>query len=88
MEKLAQESLAREQAASAEEGESQPVVTAEVEAKVSEVEEPEEEPAAAAPGTDEKASSADSPERDYASMSAADKAYYSLLDSGALNADK
>lgn len=88
MEKLAQESLAREQEGSAEEGESQPVVAAEEVAKEPEVEEPEEEePAAAAPGADETAS-ADAPERDYASMSAADKAYYSLLDSGALNADK
>ena len=48
--------------------------------------EPEPESVVAAVADD--TATADAAGRDYASMSAADKAYYSLLDAGALNSDK
>jgi FKBP-type peptidyl-prolyl cis-trans isomerase (trigger factor) len=83
MSKLADESLAREEAIEANVGESatasSPVVDAEiVEEKVSEpvAEEANAEPATAAVG---------GAERDYSSMTIEEKAYYSLLDAGALD---
>ena len=82
MAKLAEESLAREEAMTAEvEGESSPAVVPE--APVSEAEstpEPVFEEEAEEPAVEETASV----ERDYASMTVEEKAYYSLLDSGAL----
>jgi len=82
MAKLAEESLAREEAMAAEvEGESSPAVVPE--APVSEAEstpEPVFEEEAEEPAVEETASV----ERDYASMTVEEKAYYSLLDSGAL----
>ena len=82
MAKLAEESLAREEAMAAEvEGESSPAVVPE--APVSEAEstpDPVFEEEAEEPAVEETASV----ERDYASMTVEEKAYYSLLDSGAL----
>lgn len=93
MEQLAAESLKREQEAAAASGgsageSSPPVVDAQVvEAEIEEPaapvkeEEPTPEPVAA------EAPKKDAPERDYASMSVEDKAFYALLDAGAIKSD-
>ena len=80
MEKLAAESLAREQelaAKSEETGESTPETPPVVEAVV------DSKPAAAIP-VEETKKEVSPPERDIESMSLEDKAYYALLDAGAL----
>lgn len=80
MEKLAAESLAREQelaAKSEETGESTPETPPVVEAVV------DSKPAAAVP-VEETKKEVSPPERDIESMSLEDKAYYALLDAGAL----
>jgi trigger factor len=84
MEGLADEALKREEEVESEEGES-PVGTV-----ASELEsvDPESEPDVVAKAPEPKpeaVAKVETPERDYASMSVEEKAYYSLLDSGALN---
>lgn len=74
MSKLAEESLAREGVADESTTESSPVVEAEVEQNVPEPVTAEAQPAVPAAST----------ERDYSKMSIEEKAYYSLLDAGAL----
>mmetsp|Transcript_23892 Transcript_23892/g.50824 ORF Transcript_23892/g.50824 Transcript_23892/m.50824 type:complete len:625 (+) Transcript_23892:149-2023(+) len=110
MEKLAEESLAREQEmeakATEEIGESPPEVDAVVEAVVTEakeseqveeepadeaqVAEPESEPEPEPEPVEEEPEPVPAPvaeERDMSSMSLQDKAFYALMDSGALNND-
>mmetsp|Transcript_120419 Transcript_120419/g.348034 ORF Transcript_120419/g.348034 Transcript_120419/m.348034 type:complete len:585 (+) Transcript_120419:121-1875(+) len=81
MTKLAEESLAREEGADV--SMSAPAEPAVAEAEVVEEKAPEPEPVAA------KAKPAEAPaaktERDYSSMSVQEKAYYALLDAGALD---
>lgn len=94
MEKLAAESLAREEEAAGEEsaGESSPVDAQQVvEAEIVEEATPEPEIVAEETTPEPVAEAAPkedaAPERDYASMSVEDKAYYALLDAGAIKSD-
>lgn len=89
MEKLAQESLQREEEAKSEEGESP--VEAVVTEPVSVDPEPEPEVVAKSPERapqPEAAAEEEKPKRDYSSMSVEEKAYYALLDAGALNSEQ
>lgn len=82
MAKLAEESLAREGVVDASVGESSTTSSSVVEAEV--VEEKSPEPIVEQATTEPAAATVSAEQRDYSSMTVEEKAYYSLLDAGAL----
>jgi len=82
MAKLAEESLAREGVVDASVGESSTTSSSVVEAEI--VEEKSPEPIVEQATTEPAAAAVSAEQRDYSSMTVEEKAYYSLLDAGAL----